>query len=96
MIYVGCCPCLLAKDMYEHVGESGAMGCLLRCFCPPCFLCCVGPKIAKVESIPDTCTVGKVLCPCTGQCYATSVVAEYFYQKSVGIPAKGPGQIEMQ
>lgn len=97
--YAACCGCLLAKDMYEHVGESGSMGCLLRCICPPVFLCCVGPKIAKLENIPDSCAVGKVLCPCTGSCYATSVVAEYFYQKKAGISANaraGPGQIEMQ
>jgi len=95
--YALCCPCLLGKDMFEHVGESGALGCLMRCFCPPCFLCCVGPKVAKIGEIPDSCGMAclKTFCPCTGECYAASVYTEYMYQKQLEIKPS-PGQMEMQ
>jgi len=95
--YAICCPCLLGRDMFEHVGESGTMGGLMRCFLPPCFLCCVGPKIAKLGDIPDSSAMAflKTLCPCTGECYAASVYTEYMYQKQLGIKAS-PSQMEMQ
>lgn len=93
--YLMCCPCLVGRDMFEHVGQSRWLGCLTRCFLPPVFLCCVGPKIAAKGKIPDECPmpVLKTICPCTAQCYAGSVYAEYMYQKHV---KPQPGQVEMQ
>lgn len=95
--YAGCCPCCLAKDMYEHVGESGAVGCCLRWCLGPVFLCCVAPKIAKEGEIPESCAgaIFKTCCPCTGPCYATSVYVEYKFQQSTGL-GKKPAQMEMQ
>jgi len=95
--YAICCPCLLGKDMFEHVGESGVLGCLMRLCLPPCFFCCAGPKIAKLGNIQDSCcsAIMKTLCPCTGQCYAASIYTEYMYQKQLNINAASP-QMEMQ
>lgn len=95
--YAICCPCLLGRDMFEHVGQSGALGCLMRLCLPPCFLCYVGPKVAALGEIPDSCGMAcvKTLCPCTGECYAASVYTEYMYQKQQGNKAS-PGQVEMQ
>merc|ERR1712107_390918 len=92
--YAICCPCLLGKDLFEHVGKSGALGCLMRLCLPPCFLCYVGPKVAKIGEIPDGCgmAIAKTLCPCTGQCYAASVYTEYMYQKQQG-PKASQGQV---
>merc|ERR1712217_100988 len=94
--YAGCCSCLLAKDMFEHVEQPGWMGCLLRCLVPPVFLCCVGPKIAKKGGIPEPIpnAVLKTICPCTEVCYAASVYVEYKYQLSDKKPS--PSQMEMQ
>jgi len=95
--YAMCCPCLVGKDMFEHVGKSGILGCLMRCFLPPCFLCCVGPPVADLGKIPDSCgmAIVKTICPCTGPCYGESVFVEYMYQKQLGIKAS-PSQMEMQ
>merc|ERR1712066_224491 len=93
--YAGCCSCLLAKDMFEYVDESGMMGCFLRCFLPPVFLCCVGPKIADKGDIDESYVNAalKAVCPCPEACYAASVYVEYKYQKSED---KKPSQMEMQ
>lgn len=95
--YAVCCPCLLGRDMFEHVSENGMMGCLLRCFLPPCALCYVAPKIAKEGGLDESCfwAVLKTLCPCTGECYGASVYAEYKFQVSEGM-GKKPSQMDMQ
>lgn len=95
------CPCLVGKDMFEHLGESGTVGCLARCFFGPCFFCYAGPKIAQLGSIEEDCSsaVLKMICPCTAPCYAGTVYAEYMFQAQLGLGAKAggaPPQVEMQ
>jgi hypothetical protein len=97
-LYYGiCCPCLLGGDVFEHLGKSWALGCLLRLFLPPCFVCYVGPEVAGLGEIPDSCgmAIFKTILPCTGVCYGQSVYVEYKYQKQQGIGAS-PSQMEMQ
>jgi len=95
--YAACCPCLLGRDMFEHVSESGMMGCFCCCCLPECALCYVARKIAKEGGWEESCcsAVLKTLCPCTGQCYAASVYVEYKFQVSEGM-GKKPSQMEMQ
>merc|ERR1712039_154137 len=95
--YFFLCPCLVGKEMFEHVNKSGMLGCFLSIFLTPCFLCIAGQEIAKVEEIPETCgqAVLKTLFPCTSHMYGTSIYVEYMYQKQLGLKAK-PAQMEMQ
>ena len=46
------CPCFVAKDVAEHMGESGSLWCALY------FLgCCIGSLVSCFESNPDFCFI---------------------------------------
>merc|ERR1711933_318868 len=61
--YAGCCSCLLAKDMFEHVNESGMMGCFLRCFLPPVSTSSTSTRSRRTRSHPRwRCSSGSIEC----------------------------------
>jgi len=92
--YGACCPCLLGKDMCEHVGGNGLLGCFGSLLCPGVFTCVVAPKIAAKsgidESLGGSAMKGCFL-PC---CFSYQVGLEYYKQKQMLKAGKSEEQMK--
>jgi len=78
------CPCLLHKDMCDHVEGNGGLGCCLSC-CGAglCVECNLAPRIAEKGGMTESC-VNSMLCNvCCGPCYAGQIHMEYYKQRKL-------------
>lgn len=88
LVYAQCCPCLVGRDMCDHLGASGFKGCICSIVCPFCFLWDVAPKMARLSGVDAECVCMNLLC--FGHCFVCSVYTEYMWQKRRGMGANQP------
>jgi len=71
-----CIPCYVAGETTNKIGNGFPIGCLVMCFVPFLYPCCVTGPVRTKKNIEGNCCNDCIRCCCCGVCEVTRVYRE--------------------